>query len=70
MSQPVIELSIGTPPQKFNISLDIKDNFYSCFLKNNLPNINSELKNKKKIMIKLLSKLFDEIDLDSNEIIN
>ena len=47
MSQPVIELSIGTPPQKFNISLDIKDNFYSCFLKNNLPNINfSSLYNK------------------------
>ena len=49
---------------------NITKDLFICILKNNLPNINSELKNKKKIMIKLLSKLFDEIDLDSNEIIN
>ena len=47
MSLLVIELSIGTPAQKFNISLDLNDNFYSCFLANNLPNINfSSLYNK------------------------
>jgi len=47
MSLLVIEVSIGTPYQKFNISLDINDNFYSCFLASNLPNINfSSLYNK------------------------
>ena len=39
MSQLVIELSIGTPPQKFNVTLDMNDNFYSFFLENNLSNI-------------------------------
>ena len=47
MSQLVIELSIGTPFQKFNVSLDLNDNFYSCFLGSNLNNINfSSLYNK------------------------
>ena len=49
MTQLIIELSIGTPPQKFNLSLDINDNFYSCFLENNLTNVNfSYLFNKSK----------------------
>ena len=40
MSQLIIEISIGKPPQKFNLSLDLNDNFYSCFLGSNLENIN------------------------------
>ena len=40
MSQLIIELSIGKPSQKLNVSLDLNDNFYSYFLGNNLPNIN------------------------------
>ena len=40
MSQLIIDISIGKPPQKFNLSLDLNDNFYSCFLGNNLENIN------------------------------
>ena len=49
MNQLIIELSIGTLPQKFNLSIDINDNFYSCFLENNLTNVNfSYLFNKSK----------------------
>ena len=40
MSQLIIEISIGKPLQKFNLSLDLNDNFYSCFLGSNLENIN------------------------------
>ena len=47
MSQLVTEISIGTPFLKFNVSLDLNDNFYSCFLGSNLKNINfSSLYNK------------------------
>ena len=40
MIQLVTEISIGTPPQKYNLSLDLNDNFYSCFLADNIPDIN------------------------------
>ena len=40
MTELVIELSIGTPPQKLNISLDLNNNFYSFFLSKNLSHIN------------------------------
>ena len=38
MSQLAVELSIGTPPQKFNCSLNL-NNFYSLFLEHNLSGI-------------------------------
>ena len=48
----------------------ITKDLFICILKNHLSLNHSDLKNKKKLMIKLLSKLFDEIDVDSKEIIN
>ena len=48
----------------------ITKDLFICILKQNSYNINPKLINRKKIMIKLLSKLFDEIDLDSKEIIS
>ena len=48
----------------------ITKDLFICILKNHLSLSHSDLKNKNKIMIKLLSKLFDEIDVDSKEIIN
>ena len=47
MNQLIIELSIGIPFQKFNMSLDLNDNYYSCFLENNFEYFNfSHLYNK------------------------
>ena len=48
----------------------ITKDLFICILKMHISLNNQEIKNKNKILIKLLSKLFDEIDLDSNEIIN
>ena len=39
MSQIVIELSMGTPPQKLNCSLNLIT-FHSFFLSHRIPNIN------------------------------
>ena len=47
MNQLIIKLSIGIPFQKFNMSLDLNDNYYSCFLENNFEYFNfSHLYNK------------------------
>ena len=48
----------------------ITKDLFICILKMHISLNNQEIKNKNKILIKLLSKLFDEIDLDSNEIIS
>ena len=47
----------------------ISKDLFICILKKHLSYSIPEIKNKSKILIKLLSKLFDEIDLDSNDII-
>ena len=38
MTQIVVEISIGTPPQKLNCSINL-NNFYSLFLSHNIPDI-------------------------------
>ena len=48
----------------------ITKDLFICILKRHISLNNVELKNKNKIIIKLLSKLFDEIDVNSKEIIN
>ena len=48
----------------------ITKELFICTLKHHLSLSNSEIKGNSNLMIKLLSKLFDEIDLNSNEIIN
>ena len=48
----------------------ITKDLFICILKRHISLNNVEIKNKNKIMIRLLNRLFDEIDLDSNEIIN
>ena len=48
----------------------ITKEIFICTLKLHLSLTNSEIKVNNNIMIKLLSKLFDEIDLNSKEIIN
>ena len=48
----------------------ITKDLFICILKRHVSLNNVEIKNMNKIMIRLLDRLFDEIDLDSNEIIN
>ena len=48
----------------------ITKEIFICTLKLHLSLTNSEIKINNNLMIKLLSKLFDEIDLNSKEIIN
>ena len=48
----------------------ITKEIFICTLKLHLSLTNSEIKVNNNIIIKLLSKLFDEIDLNSKEIIN
>ena len=48
----------------------ITKDLFICILKRHLLSWNPKIKNRQKIMIQLLSQLFDEIDLDSDDIIN
>jgi hypothetical protein len=48
----------------------ISKDLFICILKRHLLSWNPKVKNREKIFIKLLSQLFDEIDLDSDDIIN
>ena len=48
----------------------ITKDLFICILKRHLLSWNPNIKNRQKIFIKLLSQLFDEIDLDSDDIIN
>ena len=48
----------------------ISKDLFICILKRHLLSWNPKIKNREKIFIKLLSQLFDEIDLDSDDIIN
>ena len=47
----------------------ITKDLFICILQKHISLTNFEFKNKKKLIIKLLSKLFDEIDADTKEII-
>ena len=48
----------------------ITKDLFICILKRHLLSWNPKIKNRPKIMVQLLSQLFDEIDLDSDDIIN
>ena len=48
----------------------ITKDLFICILKRHLLSWSPKIKNRQKIMIQLLSQLFDEIDLDSDEIID
>ena len=48
----------------------INKDLFICILKHHISFSVPEIKNKNKLLLKLLSKLFDDIDLDSNDIIN
>ena len=48
----------------------ITKDLFICILKRHLLSWNQKIKNRQKIIIQLLSQLFDEIDLDSDNIIN
>ena len=48
----------------------ITKDLFICILKRHLVSFNPKVKNRQGIIVKLLSQLFDEIDLDSDNIIN
>ena len=48
----------------------ITKDLFVCILKRHLLSWNPKIKNRPKILIQLLSQLFEEIDLDSDDIIN
>ena len=48
----------------------ITKDLFICILKRHLLSWNPKIKNRQKMLIQLLSQLFDEIDLDSDDIIN
>ena len=48
----------------------ISKDLFICILKRHLVSFNPKVNNRQGIIVKLLSQLFDEIDLDSDNIIN